>query len=51
MIVAKIGFLFVGVLFSCVNACRAVNKSDLPAMNMLLQAVGISGFITLQWLL
>ncbi len=47
----KIIFLFLAVLFTCVNTSRMSHKSNIDAFNFLCQAVGITGFITLQWLI
>ena len=50
MIYLKFGFLFIGIMFTIVNIMRMIAKNDLPAANMIFQAIGITGFIVLQWL-
>ena len=51
MIYAKIAFLFLTVLFAIANGIRIINKNDIPAMNVILQAAGIVGFIwSMGWL-
>jgi len=51
MIIVKIGFLFLAVLFSLVNGYRLILKSETPGLNFILQGAGITGFVTCQWLL
>ena len=51
MLIAKIMFLFVAVLMTIVNTTRLFGKDDIPAVNFTVQAIGVTGFITLQWLI
>ena len=51
MLVLKIAFLFMAILFTCVNLTKTSLKNDVPVSNLLLQAVGITGFIVMQWVL
>ncbi len=43
--------LFVAVLFTSVNIFRACAKHDIPGINFVLQAIGITGFAILQWVI
>ena len=47
----EVAFLFVAVWMSIVNVGRAQCRDDLPALNLFLMAVGITGFIALHWLI
>jgi hypothetical protein len=47
----KIVFLFVAILFTITNIIRLGYKNDIPTMNLIWQALGITGFVTLQWLI
>lgn len=49
MDILKIGFLFLGIWFTLINTTRIMNKVNLPASNLLYQAIGITGFIVLQF--
>ena len=46
----KLLFLFLAVMWTLVNTARFIGKQDIPALNFILQAIGITGFIWLQWL-
>lgn len=41
--------LFIGIWFSIVNVGRATCKQKVPALNTFFQALGITGFIFLQF--
>lgn len=45
----KVIFLFLGVWWTLVNTIRVINRASLPSINILLQAIGITGFIVLQF--
>jgi hypothetical protein len=47
----KIVCLFFGIWWSIVNAMRIIFKNDLPAINIFIQSLGITGFICLQWII
>ena len=51
MLIAKIVFLFIAVFMTTINTVRIYGKADIPAVNFTMQAIGITGFITLQWLI
>jgi len=51
MIYAKCVFLLLAILFTIVNIMRAHAKNDLPGINLVLQAIGITGFIICQWII
>ena len=51
LLALKVLFLLMGVFFTSVNWARAINKNDIPVTNFLYQAVGVAGFIALQWLI
>jgi hypothetical protein len=51
----RVGFLFLAVLFTLVNAALvagfvAGREKVIPGANFWYQAVGVTGFVTLQWL-
>lgn len=41
--------LFIGIRYSIVNIGRMMYKQDIPSSNTFLQALGITGFIFLQF--
>lgn len=45
----KLFFLFLAILFTLSNIIRAVYKNSIPTGNIILQAIGITGFIWLQF--
>ena len=49
MNILKIVFLFLGVWMTLVNSGRLSNKNRIPAKNFIYQAIGIVGFIVLQF--
>ena len=51
MLILKIIFLFLAVFFTVVNASRLYGKQNTPPINFIAQAIGITGFIVIQWLL
>ena len=51
MLYLKIGFLFLAIWFSLVNSIRFFKSNSIPGMNIILQAIGITGFIVIQWLI
>ena len=51
MLIAKIIFLFVAIMMTIINTTRLFGKADIPAVNFTMQAIGVTGFITLQWLI
>ena len=51
ILIFKIAFLFIAILFTYANVIRAWLQSEVPSVNMLVVAIGWTGFITLQWLI
>jgi uncharacterized membrane protein len=49
MLAGKIVCLFIAVMFTVVNLLKASNKEEVPTLNLM--SSGITGFITLEWLL
>ena len=47
--ILKIGFLFLGIMFTCVNFSRLFYKQHLPMANFLYQTLGIVGFLVIQF--
>lgn len=47
----KLLFLFIAIWFTTVNISRMRMRSNIPAVNFIIQAIGITGFIYLQWLI
>lgn len=47
----KVIFLFIAIMFTFVNVMRTISKNDVPSLNFALQSIGITGFITLQFLI
>lgn len=43
--------LFIAIWWSLVNVGKVYLKNDVPTGNLLIQAIGITGFVTLQWLI
>ena len=41
--------LFIGIWWTCINVAKAKNEHAIPALNFILQAIGITGFIYLAW--
>lgn len=50
MFYLKVICLFVAVFFSLINITLGLRNKEIPAMNFILNATGITGFIVLQWL-
>lgn len=51
MEILKVLFLFLGIWWTIVNLGRMHARNDLSNGNVLLQDIGISGFIYLQWIM
>lgn len=51
ILILKTACLFVGVFFFNVNTRKQIAKNPIPTPNVLYEAIGIAGFITLQWLI
>jgi len=49
MMILKVIFLFLAVWFTIANAAIVVIKRTLPIGNILIQTIGIVGFIVLQF--
>ena len=47
--IIKCAFLFLAVWLTIVNTLRACYKQKLPTINIFYQAIGITGFIVLQF--
>lgn len=47
----KVIFLFIAIMFTFVNVLRSFNENDVSGTNFAIQALGITGFITLQFLI
>ncbi|ALS22151.1 hypothetical protein [Paenibacillus naphthalenovorans] len=45
----KVLFLFLGVWWTLVNTGKFFKNNDIPSWNIFLQALGIVGFIVLQF--
>lgn len=48
--ILKFACLLLAIWWSLVNATRLVRGLSIPTLNLFLQAVGIAGFVWLQWL-
>lgn len=51
ILIAKIVFLFVSIWLTIVNTARFIGKNDIPGANFIYQAIGITGFLTLMFLI
>jgi len=51
MFILKLVFLFFAVWFTIINIGRVLLKERVPGSNLLIQAIGITGFIVFQWLI
>ena len=51
LFILKIVFLFIAVFFTLVNIYKVIYKESVLAKWMVFQAIGITGFIVLQWLI
>ena len=47
-LILLITFLFLTILFSLVNITRIIKKDSIPAINMYLWAIGITGLIVMK---
>lgn len=47
----KVIFLFLAIWFTSINITRATNRVEIRPMNFIVQAIGLTGFIYLQWLI
>jgi hypothetical protein len=43
--------LYLAIFFSLVNIMRAFAGNNIPRINFILQSIGITGFIILQWMI
>jgi len=46
----KVIFLFIAVLYTYSNTCNAMARLNVSSWDMVFQAIGITGFVYLQWL-
>ena len=51
LIIIKIIFLFIAILFSIIDTGRLYLKNDIPIFNNVFHAIGITGFIVCQWVI
>jgi len=49
MVILKLIFLFVAIWFSLINSSKVCVRTSIPGINFFLQALGIFGFIVLQF--
>jgi len=47
----KIYFLFIGIWFTIINTSNVIAKKNISAINIIYQAIGITGFITVMFLI
>lgn len=47
----KVIFLFLGIWWTIVNVGRIICHQNVPSMNVVLQTIGITGFVVIQFLL
>jgi len=50
-IILLIMFLFMTILMTLANISRLIYKSEISAMNFLLWAIGLTGIITILWII
>jgi hypothetical protein len=51
ILVAKFICLFLSISFGFINVARVIYGTNIPENNNFLMALGIAGFVTLQWLI
>lgn len=52
LLIWKIIFLFIGVWFTAINIAKTIRKDcEISPIIFIIQTIGISGFVTLQWLI
>ncbi len=51
MLILKILFLFVSIWFTLINTLRLTAKQNIHWSNLVIQAIGITGFITIMFLI
>lgn len=51
LVVGKIIFLFIAIWFTLINVTRTIREQGLKPMNFIWQAIGLTGFIVLQWII
>ena len=51
LLTLKIIFLLVAVFYTLVNVGRLISGQTIPFLNLLFQAIGITGFVVFQWLI
>ena len=49
MIILKLICLFLAIWFTIVNTVKLIYKNRLPALNLIIQAIGITGYTILQF--
>ena len=47
--ILKIGFLFLAVWFTIINTSKIISKNGVSGENILLQTIGIVGFVVIQF--
>ncbi len=50
LLICKCVFLFLAIWALGVNILRAIAGQSVSALNLMLQAIGITGFVVFQWL-
>lgn len=51
VLVGKIIFLFIAIWFTIINVTRSIRQQSIHTANFILQAIGLTGFIVLQWII
>lgn len=49
--ILKLACLFMGIWFTLINTSNTFLKDNVPAANYFCQALGITGFVYLQWII
>ena len=51
ILVLKALFLFIGIWFTIINTIKVYTKDELLSINVIIQSIGIAGFIFLMWVI
>lgn len=49
--ILKYAFLFLAIWFTIINISKVCMRNSIPFANFLYQAIGITGFVIMQWLI
>lgn len=49
--IIKLVCIFIAIFFTLVNVTKIIYRDDIPVLDFALWAIGLTGFIYLQWMI